>query len=190
MECMIDEAAHASGQDPLAYRLGLLKEKPRHAALLQLAADKAGWSSPPPAGRARGMAVHESFGSIVAQVAEVSVDQGRIRVHRVTAAVDCGLAVNPLAVEAQVQGSVAYGLSAALYGKLTLAGGAVQESNFHDYPVVRMYDMPQVEVHIMPSKATMGGIGEPATAPIAPAVANAVFALTKQRLRSLPLKLA
>ena len=189
MECMIDEAAHASGQDPLAYRLGLLKERPRHAALLQLAADKAGWSSPPPAGRARGMAVHESFGSIVAQVAEVSVDQGRIRVHRVTAAVDCGLAVNPLAVEAQVQGSVAYGLSAALYGKLTLAGGAVQESNFHDYPVVRMYDMPLVEVHIMPSKAKMGGIGEPATAPIAPAVANAVFALTKQRLRTLPLKL-
>jgi isoquinoline 1-oxidoreductase beta subunit len=190
MECMIDEAAHASGQDPLAYRLGLLKEKPRHAALLQLAADKAGWSSPPPAGRARGLAIHESFGSIVAQVAEVSVDQGRIRVHRVTAAVDCGLAVNPLSVEAQVQGSVAYGLSAALYGKLTLAGGAVQESNFHDYPVVRMYDMPQVEVHIMPSKAKMGGIGEPATAPIAPAVANAVFALTKQRLRSLPLQLA
>jgi isoquinoline 1-oxidoreductase beta subunit len=190
MECMIDEAAHVSGQDPLAYRLGLLKEKPRHAALLQLVADKAGWSSPPPAGRARGLAVHESFGSIAAQVAEVSVDQGRIRVHRVTAAVDCGLAVNPLAVEAQVQGSVAYGLSAALYGKLTLAGGAVQESNFHDYPVVRMYDMPHVEVHIVASNARMGGIGEPATAPIAPAVANAVFALTKQRLRTLPLKLA
>jgi isoquinoline 1-oxidoreductase subunit beta len=190
MECTIDEAAHLSGQDPLAYRLGLLKEKPRHAALLQLAADKAGWSSPPPAGRARGLAIHESFGSIVAQVAEVSVDQGRIRVHRVTAAVDCGLAVNPLAVEAQIQGSVAYGLSAALYGKLTLAGGAVQQSNFHDYPVVRMYDMPKVEVHIMPSTAKMGGIGEPATAPIAPAVANAVFALTKQRLRTLPLQLA
>jgi isoquinoline 1-oxidoreductase beta subunit len=190
MECMIDEAAHASGQDPLTYRLGLLKEKPRHAALLQLVADKAGWSSPPPAGRARGLAVHESFGSIAAQVAEVSVDQGRIRVHRVTAAVDCGLAVNPLAVEAQVQGSVAYGLSAALYGQLTLAGGAVQQSNFHDYPVVRMYDMPHVEVHIMQSNARMGGIGEPATAPIAPAVANAVFALTRQRLRSLPLKLA
>jgi isoquinoline 1-oxidoreductase beta subunit len=191
MECMLDEAAHASGQDPLAYRLGLLKEKPRHAALLQLVADKAGWNSPPPAGRARGLALHESFGSIAAQVAEVSVDQGRIRVHRVTAAVDCGVAVNPLAVEAQVQGSVAYGLSAALYGRLTLAGGAVQQSNFHDYPVVRMYDMPHVEVHIMPpSKVRMGGIGEPATAPVAPAVANAVFALTKQRLRSLPLKLA
>src|SRR5262249_52766420 len=168
MECMIDEAAHAAGQDPLAYRLGLLKERPRHAALLQHVAEKAGWSSPPPPGRARGLAVHESFRSVAAQVAEVSVDQGRIRVHRVVAAVDCGLAVNPMAVEAQVQGSVAYGLSAALYGQLTLAGGAVQQSNFHDYPVVRMYDMPHVEVHIVSSKARMGGIGEPATPPIPP----------------------
>jgi isoquinoline 1-oxidoreductase beta subunit len=190
MECMIDEAAHAAGQDPLAYRLGLLKERPRHHALLSLAADKAGWSSQPAAGRARGLAIHESFGSIAAQVAEVSVDNGRIRVHQVTAAIDCGTAVNPLAIEAQVQGSIAFGLSAALYGKLTLVGGAVQESNFHDYPVVRMFDMPRVEVHIVQSKANMGGIGEPSTAPIAPAIANAVFALTKQRLRSLPLKLA
>ena len=189
MESMIDEAAHAAGQDPLAYRMALLKEKPRHAAALALAADKAGWSTPPAAGRARGMAVHESFGSIVAHVAEVSVEHGRIRVHTVTSAVDCGTAVNPLAVEAQVQGSVAYGLSAALYGKLTLAGGKVQESNFHDYPVVRMHDMPKVTVHLIQSGAKMGGVGEPATAPIAPAVANAVFALTKQRLRSLPLKL-
>ncbi len=190
MESMIDEAAHAANQDPLAYRLGLLKDKPRHAAALSLAADKAGWSSPPPAGRARGLAVHESFGSIVAQVAEVSVEGGQIRVHAVTCAVDAGTAVNPLAIEAQVQGSVVYGLSAALHGKLTLSGGAVQESNFHDYPVLRMFEMPKVSVHIMQSKARMGGIGEPATAPIAPAVANAVFALTKQRLRTLPLKLA
>jgi isoquinoline 1-oxidoreductase beta subunit len=190
MECTIDEAAHAVGQDPLAYRMALLKEKPRHAAALALAAEKAGWGSPPPSGRARGLAVHESFGSIVAECAEVSVEDGRIRVHAVTAAVDCGTAVNPLAVEAQVQGSVAYGLSAALYGKLTLTGGRVNESNFHDYPVVRMFDMPKVTVHIINSGAKMGGIGEPATAPIAPAVANAVFALTKQRLRTLPLKLA
>jgi isoquinoline 1-oxidoreductase beta subunit len=190
MECTIDEAAHAVGQDPLAYRLSLLKDKPRHGAALALAADKAGWGKAPAAGRARGLALHESFGSIVAEVAEVSIDQGRIRVHSVTAAVDCGTAVNPLAIEAQVQGSVAFGLSAALYGKLTLAGGAVQQSNFHDYPVVRMFDMPKVTVHIIQSGAKMGGIGEPATAPIAPAVANAVFALTKQRLRSLPLKLA
>jgi isoquinoline 1-oxidoreductase beta subunit len=190
MEGMIDECAHAAGQDPLAYRLSLLKDKPRHAAALQLAADKAGWASPPPPGRARGLAVHESFGSIMAQVAEISVDHGEIRVHAVTCAVDCGTVVNPLGVEAQVQGSVAFGLSAALHGKLTLVGGKVQESNFHDYPVLRMYEMPKVSVHIIQSKAKMGGIGEPATAPIAPAVANAVFALTKQRLRSLPLRVA
>ena len=190
MECTIDEAAHATGQDPLAYRMSLLKDKPRHGAVLALAAEKAGWGKAPAEGRARGLALHESFGSIVAEVAEVSIDQGRIRVHSVTCAVDCGIAVNPLAIEAQMQGSVAFGLSAALYGKLTLAGGAVQQSNFHDYPVVRMFDMPKVTAHVIQSKAKMGGIGEPATAPIAPAVANAVFVLTKQRLRSLPLKLA
>jgi isoquinoline 1-oxidoreductase beta subunit len=190
MEGMIDEAAHAAGQDPLAYRMALLKDKPRHAAALSLAAEKAGWTSPPQAGRARGLAVHESFGSIVAQVAEVSVEHGQIRVHAVTCAVDCGTAVNPLGIEAQVQGSIAFGLSAALHGKLTLSGGAVKESNFHDYPVLRMFEMPKVSVHVIQSKAKMGGIGEPATAPIAPAVANAVFALTKQRLRTLPLRLA
>jgi len=190
MESMIDEAAHAAGQDPLAYRMTLLKEKPRHATALALAADKAGWNTPLPAGHARGLAVHESFGSIVAQVAEVSVEHGNIRVHQVTCAVDCGQVVNPLGLEAQIQGSIAFGLSAALHGKLTFAGGRVQESNFHDYPVVRMYEMPRVSVHVVHSKAKMGGIGEPATAPIAPAVANAVFALTKQRLRTLPLRLA
>ncbi len=190
MESMIDELAHAAKQDPLAYRLALLKGKPRHAAALKLAADKAGWGTPPPAGRARGLAVHESFGTIIAEVAEVSVEQGRIRVHAVTCAVDCGTAVNPLGLEAQVQGSVAFGLTAALHGKLTLKDGRVQESNFHDYPALRMYEMPRIDVHVIPSKAAMGGIGEPATAPIAPAVANAVFALTKQRLRTLPLRLA
>jgi len=190
MESMIDEVAHAANQDPLAYRLALLKDKPRHAAALSLAADKAGWSTPPAAGRARGLAVHESFGSIVAQVAEVSIENGQIRVHSVTCAVDCGIAVNPLGIEAQIQGAVVFGLSAVLHGKLTLTGGAVNESNFHDYPVLRMYEMPRVAVHIIQSKARMGGIGEPATAPIAPAVANAVFALTKQRLRTLPLRLA
>jgi isoquinoline 1-oxidoreductase beta subunit len=190
MESMIDEAAHAANQDPLNYRLSLLKEKPRHATALSLAADKAGWNTPLPAGHARGLAVHESFGSIVAQVAEVSIEQGKIRVHQVTCAVDCGTVVNPLGLEAQIQGSIAFGLSAALYGKLTFAEGRVQQSNFHDYPVVRMYEMPRVSVHVIHSKAKMGGIGEPATAPIAPAVANAVFALTKQRLRTLPLRLA
>ncbi|MEJ7604147.1 MAG: xanthine dehydrogenase family protein molybdopterin-binding subunit [Kofleriaceae bacterium] len=189
MESMIDELAHAAGKDPLAFRLALLKGKPRHAAVLSLAAEKAGWGTPVPAGRGRGLAVHESFGSIVAECAEVSVEDGKITVHAVTCAVDCGTAVNPLGVEAQVQGSVAFGLTAALYGKLTLEGGAVRESNFHDYPILRMNQMPKIAVHVIQSGAKMGGIGEPATAPIAPAVANAVFAATKQRLRSLPLRL-
>jgi isoquinoline 1-oxidoreductase subunit beta len=190
MESMIDELAHAAGADPLAYRLGLLPEKSRHHKALSLAADKAGWGKSLPAGHALGLAVHESFGSVIAEVADVSVeDHGRIKVHAVTAAVDCGTAVNPMGIEAQVQGSIAYGLSAALYGKLTLQGGRVQESNFHDYQVLRMFEMPKVTVHVVPSKAKMGGIGEPATAPIAPAVGNAVFALTKQRLRTLPFQL-
>ncbi|WP_437504984.1 molybdopterin cofactor-binding domain-containing protein [Sorangium sp. So ce1099] len=190
VESMVDELAHAAGKDPLAYRLELLKDKPRHANALKVAAEKAGWGAAPASGRARGLAMHESFGSIIAEVAEVSIEQGRIRVHEVTCSVDCGTAVNPLGVEAQIQGSVAFGLTAALYGKLNIADGVVQESNFHDYPMLRMFDMPRIAVHIIPSQAKMGGIGEPATAPIAPAVANAVFALTKQRLRSLPLRLA
>ena len=189
IESMIDELAHAAGKDPLAYRLALLKGKPRFHRALETVAAKAGWSTPPPAGRARGLAVHESFGTIIAEVAEVSVEAGKIRVHAVTAAVDCGTAVNPLGIEAQIQGSIVFGLTAALHGKLTVEGGKVVESNFHDYPVLRMFEMPKVSVHILPSDAKMGGIGEPATAPIAPAVANAVFALTKQRLRTLPLRL-
>ncbi len=152
---------------------------------------KAGWGTPPPTGRARGLAVHESFGSIVAEVAEVSVDEDRrIRVHKVTCAVDCGQAVNPLGVEAQVQGAVAFGLSAVLHSEVTLKDGRVEQSNFHDYRVLRIPDMPEVAVHILESEAKMGGIGEPATAPVSAAVANAVYALTKQRLRSLPLRLA
>ncbi len=190
MESMIDEAAHAAGKDPLAYRLALLDGKPRFARALETAARQAGWGTPPSAGRARGLAVHESFGSIVAECAEVSVEHGRIRVHSVHAAVDCGTAVNPLGIEAQVQGSIAFGLSAALHGKLTIEDGKVVESNFHDYPVIRMHEMPMIRVHVLPSDAPMGGIGEPATAVIAPAVANAVFALTGQRLRTLPLRLA
>jgi isoquinoline 1-oxidoreductase beta subunit len=190
MECMLDELAHAAGKDPLDYRLALLAKEPRHATVLKTCAEKAGWGTPPAVGRARGLALHESFGSIVAECVEISVENKQVRVHSVTAAVDCGTAVNPLGVEAQVQSSIAFGLSAALFGKLTLTEGRVQQSNFHDYPVVRMHEMPKVSVHIIPSKARMGGIGEPATAPIAPAVANAVFALTKQRLRTLPLKIA
>jgi len=191
MESMLDELAHAAGSDPLAYRVQMLKGQPRHLAVLQLAAEKAGWDKPPPSGTARGLAMHASFGSIVAQVAEVSVDEEkRIRVRRVVCAVDCGLAVNPLSLEAQIQGSIAFGLGPTLHSAITLKQGRVQESNFADYVVLRLDEMPKVEVHVVPSKAKMGGIGEPATAPINAAVANAVFALTGQRLRSLPLKLA
>jgi len=190
MESMVDELAHAAGRDPLAFRLALLAGKSRHLKLLQLVAEKGGWGTKAPAGVGRGLAVHESFGSIVAQLAEVRVDKDQsIRVQRVVCAVDCGMAVNPLAVEAQVQGSIAFGLGPTLVSALTLKDGQVQQGNFHQYQVLRMSEMPKVEVHIVRSKSKMGGIGEPATAPINAAVANAVFALTGQRLRSLPLSL-
>lgn len=192
MEGMIDELAHAAGRDALEFRAALLAAKPRHLGALRLAAEKAGWGSAPPPGRARGLAVHESFGSVIAEVAEVSVEDGqRIRVHKVTCAVDCGLAVNPLGVEAQVQGAVAFGLGPVLRSELTIEGGRVRQSNFHDYEVLRLHEMPEVAVHIVsPGHARMGGVGEPATAPISAAVANAVFALSGKRLRSLPLRLA
>jgi len=190
MESMIDEIAHAVGQDPLQFRAAMLKRKQRHLHALEIAAEQAGWGSRPPEGRARGLAVHESFGSIIAEVAEVSVDdRKRIHVHRVTCAVDCGLAVNPLGIEAQVQGAVAFGLGATLHSEITLKEGRVQQGNFHEYEVLRLDEMPEVSVHVIESKAKMGGIGEPATAPVSAAVANAVFALTGQRLRSLPLRL-
>lgn len=189
MESMVDEIAHAAGKDPLEYRLALLAAKPRLVGALKLVAAKAGWGTPLSAGRARGLAVHQSFGSVIAQIAEVSLDGGRIRVHKVTCVVDCGIAVNPLAIEAQMESSIVFGLSAALYGKLTIRGGAVQESNFHDYPVLRMSGMPKIAVYIMQSDAKVGGIGESATAPIAPAIGNALFALTGKRLRSLPFRL-
>jgi isoquinoline 1-oxidoreductase subunit beta len=190
VEGMIDELAHAAKQDPLAYRLALLEKHPRHRAALKLAAGKAGWGKSPRAGRARGLAVHESFGSIVAEVAEVSVEQGRIRVHEITCAIDCGLAVNPLGVEAQAQGAIAFGLGPVLHSAITLEKGRVKQGNFDDYEVLRLDEMPRVSVHIVRSRAKMGGVGEPATCAVAPAVANAVFALTGKRLRSLPLRLA
>jgi isoquinoline 1-oxidoreductase beta subunit len=191
MESMIDELAWAAGADPLEFRAALLAEKPRHLRALKVAADKAGWGKALPQGHAHGLAVHESFGSIIAQAAEVSVDEDKsIRVHKVSCAVDCGTAVNPLGIEAQIQGAIAFGLSAVLYSELTLKEGRVEQSNFHDYKVARAPDMPEVTVHILESDAKMGGIGEPAVAPVSAAVANAVYALTKQRLRSLPLRLA
>lgn len=194
-ESFVDECAHAAGQDPLAYRLALLKQHPRQAAVLQLAAQKAGWGqAPQPAADgapvARGIALHESFGSIVAQVAEVSVNaQGQIRVHRVVCAIDCGLPVNPNTIAQQVDSSVVYGLSAALAGEVRFEQGRAQANNFHDQPALRLAECPTVETHILPSTMPPEGVGEPALPPIAPAVANALFVLTKQRLRSLPLRL-
>jgi isoquinoline 1-oxidoreductase beta subunit len=190
METFVDELGRAAGQDPLAYRRRLLAKEPRRLGVLNLAAEKAGWGKPLPSGRALGLAVHESFGSFVAQVAEVSVAGDGVRVHRVVAAVDCGVCINPAGVRAQIESAVAFGLTAALHGELTLKDGRVQQSNFHSYPILRMREMPRVEVHIVESNEKSGGVGEPGTPPIAPAVANAVFAATGKRLRRLPFELS
>jgi isoquinoline 1-oxidoreductase beta subunit len=186
METMMDELAAAAGEDPVAYRRALLAGKPRVLNTLELVAAKAGWGSPVPAGRARGVAVHESFNSVCAQVAEVSLVKGEVKVHKIVAAFDCGRVVNPMTVEAQLQGAIAFGLSAALFGKITLKDGRVEQSNFHDYRVLRMNEMPLVEVHLVPGGDKPTGVGEPGVPPVAPAVANAVFALTGKRVRSLP----
>ncbi len=191
VECLIDELAQAAGQDPVTFRMRLLKGHPRHQGVLKLAAEKSGWGKPLPKGSARGVAVHESFGSYVAQVAEVTVRRGgQFRVDRVTIAVDCGIAVNPDQIRAQMEGGMGYGLSAALLGEIRIEKGAPVQSNFHDYQVLRIERMPQVEVHIVKSAEPPTGVGEPATPVIAPAVANALFAVTGQRLRSLPLRLS
>ncbi|HEX5004844.1 MAG TPA: xanthine dehydrogenase family protein molybdopterin-binding subunit [Gemmatimonadales bacterium] len=188
-ECFIDEMAHAAGADPYKYRRDLLANAPRHRGALELAATMSAWGTPLQAGRARGIAVVSSFGSYVAEVAEVSVENGRIRVHRVVCAVDCGMVVNPDIVAAQMESAIVFGLTAALHGRITLDKGAVVQGNFDSYPMLRINEMPVVEVHIVPSTEAPGGVGEPGTPPIAPAVANAVFALTGQRIRSLPLVL-
>jgi len=190
VESFVDELAAATGQDPVAYRLGLLGGHPRHARVLQAAADAARWGEALPAGRAAGVALHESFGSIVAQVAEVSLEEGAVRVQRVTCAIDCGVVVNPDTVVAQMQGGIGFGLSAALGEEVRVEAGRVVQSNFHDYPVLRMSQMPEIEVLLVPSGEAPGGVGEPGTPPIAPAVANALFALTGQRIRSLPIRLS
>jgi isoquinoline 1-oxidoreductase beta subunit len=189
MESFVDELAAAAKQDPLDYRRRLLKNHPRHLGVLNLAAQKAGWGNLLPKGRFRGLAVHESFGSFIAQVAEVSLEGSQVRVHRVVCAVDCGVCVNPAGVAANIESGIVFGLSAALYGELRFRDGRVQQSNFHDYPLVRLYEMPRVETHIVPSAEKPGGVGEPGVPPIAPAVANAVFAATGKRLRRLPLRM-
>ena len=187
-ECFVDELAAAAGADPLAFRLAHLPPESRLRGALQLAADRAGWGKPLPPGRGRGIACHSSFGSHVAEVAEVSAQQGRLRVHRVVAAVDLGVALDRGSVEQQVEGAVVYGLSAVLRGEITLAKGAVVQGNFDDQEPLRFEEMPAVEVHVVPSREAPGGIGEPGLPPLAPAVANALFAATGKRVRRLPIR--
>ena len=190
VESFADELAHAAGKDPLEFRLGLLKKHPRAKRVLEVAAEKAGWGKPLSKGRARGIAYNMSFESYVAEVAEVSVDtkSGAITVHKVTCAVDCGTVVNPAIIEAQMMGGIIMGLSAALKEKIELADGGVKSANFNDYELLRMSEAPEVDVHIVKSGAKLGGIGEPGVPPVAPAVANAVFAATGARVRRLPMK--
>jgi isoquinoline 1-oxidoreductase beta subunit len=187
-ECFVDELAHETRQDPVELRRMLLQHAPRYLAVLNLAAEKSGWGSRPLLpGRARGVALHESFGSIVAQVVEVSLESGRPRVHRVVCAVDCGVVVHPGIVAQQMEGAVVFALSAALHGRIDIHDGVVQQGNFPSYPLVTMASAPQVETWIVPSQREPGGIGEPGVPPLAPAVANALFFLTGQRHRRLPL---
>lgn len=186
-EGFMDEVAFAVGRDPFEFRRGLLANAPRHLAVLELAASRAGWGKPLPAGRARGIALHESFGSIVAQVAEVSLSSGRLRVHGVVCAIDCGTVVNPGIVAQQMEGAVIFGLSAALKGRIDIHGGVVQQSGFAAFPLVGLADAPTVRTWIVPSQRPPAGVGEPGVPPVAPAVANALFALTGTRHRALPL---
>jgi isoquinoline 1-oxidoreductase beta subunit len=186
-EVFIDELAHAAGKDPVEFRRALLTHHPRHKAVLELAAEKAGWGTKLPEGKARGIAVHESFSTYVAQVAEITMlPDGSVKVDRVVCAVDCGRAINPDVIRAQMEGGIGFGLGGVLYGEVTLDKGEVQQSNFHDYRVLRIEEMPKVEVHIVPSLEAPTGVGEPGVPPIGPAVANAVFAATGRRVRNLP----
>ncbi|HJW81247.1 MAG TPA: xanthine dehydrogenase family protein molybdopterin-binding subunit [Acidiferrobacterales bacterium] len=221
-ECFLDELAAAAGKDPYEYRRALLARHPRHLGVLELAAQKAGWGTPLPAGRARGIAVAEAFGSYCAQVAEVSVERGQgrsrlpasatapgvalppasmqssrdtsssldvVRVQRVVCAIDCGMVVNPDTIIAQMESGIVYGLTAALKGEITIKDGRVEQGNFNDYPLLRLDEMPDIEVHIVKSSEHPGGVGEPGTPPIAPAVANAVFAATGKPVRKLPIRI-
>ena len=186
-ESFVDELAFDLRQDPLALRRQLLAGASRHLVVLELAASRAGWGRPLPSGRARGIALHESFGSIVAQVAEVSVVGGQLRVHRVVCAIDCGSVVNPDVVAQQMEGAVVFALSAALYGQIDIHEGVVQQKNFTSYPMLRLAQSPQVDTFIVASTRHPGGVGEPGVPPLAPAVANALFALSGKRFRVLPL---
>ena len=187
VEAFLDEVAEAAGKDPVEFRLEMLKDHPRHAAVLKLAAEKAGWGKTLPEGKGIGIAVHESFNSFVAEAAEVTVDgDGGIKVDKVVCAVDCGRPVNPDVIKAQMEGGIGYGLGAILHDEITLEGGRVAQSNFHDYIPLRIEEMPEVEVHIVDSSEAPTGVGEPGTPPVGPAVANAVYNATGRRIRSLP----
>lgn len=187
IESFIDELAHKAGKDPVAFRLGMLGKAPRLRVALRLAADKAGWGSPLPPRCGRGVSVQPSFTSWIATVAEVEVDdEGSVKLRRVVCAVDTGIAINPDTITAQLQGGIIFGLTAALYGEITVAGGRVQQSNFHDYRMLRIDETPPIEIHVIPSGEAPGGIGETGTVAAMPALANAIFAATGKRLRRLP----
>jgi isoquinoline 1-oxidoreductase beta subunit len=189
VESFMDELAHASGKDPYEFRVALLKDHPRNLGVLKLAADRAGWGTPLPAGHFQGIAVHASYGSFISQVAEVSLKaDGTVRVHKVVCAIDCGKIVNPDSIKAQMESGIVFGLSAALHDEITIKNGRVEQGNFHDYPMLRMNEMPVVDVYIMDSKEAPGGVGEPGVPPIAPAVSNAIFAATGKRIRRLPIR--
>ena len=189
VEGFVDELAHAAGKDPFEYRRALLGKSPRHKAVLELAAAKANWGTPLPAGRARGIAVAFSFGSYAAHVAEVSVaPDGKVRVDKIVCAIDAGIAVNPDQVKAQMEGGAIYALTAVYYGEITIDRGRVKQSNFHDYKILRIDEAPEIDVHILDSGEAPGGLGEPGVPTVAPAVCNAIFALTGKRIRSLPIR--
>jgi len=191
MECFIDELAHAAGKDPLEFRRALLVESPKHLAVLNAVAERADWGKPLPQGVFCGICQNYGYGSYTAAVAEVSVSpKGELKIHRIVAATDPGYAVNPQQIEAQVQGSFVYGLSAVLFGQITIDKGRAVETNFDTYPVMRLADMPKVETIVAPSGGFWGGVGEPTIAVAGPAVLNAVFAATGKRIRSLPLRLS
>ncbi|WP_353719781.1 molybdopterin cofactor-binding domain-containing protein [Dyadobacter sp. 676] len=185
METLIDELAHRAGRDPIAYRKTLLAGHPRHLAALTRAAEMVGEALP--VGRFRGVAVHGAMGSVVAQIVEISFKDNAVKVHRVVCAIACGLAVNPDGIAAQMESGIIYGLTAALFGEITIENGNVRQSNFHDYRMLRMDESPAIEVHIVEDDGKMGGVGEPGVSPVAPALANALFAATGKRIRRLPL---
>jgi isoquinoline 1-oxidoreductase beta subunit len=189
VESFVDELAHAAKKDPLEYRRALLAHAPRHLATLNLAAEKAGWGTLMPSGKGRGIAMFESFGTVVAHVADITVgSDGTLKVDRIVSAVDAGMAVNPDGLKAQIEGAIVYGLTAALNGEITIDKGAVVQANFPDYEMVRLQTCPQIEVYLHESDAQIGGAGEPGVPPTAPAIANAIFAATGVRVRDLPVK--